>query len=116
LSLDGKQLLTACHDKLLRLFDLDNGKQRLRFEGHTEPPICVAFSPVGRRALSGGWDKTVRLWDLDKGCEVRRLAYPIQQSVAFSPDGRFVLAGGQDGTMVLWKPDTDKVVQRFAGQ
>src|SRR5262249_54044394 len=34
--------------------------------GHTEGVVCVAFSPDGKSALSGGKDWMVRLWDLAK--------------------------------------------------
>jgi uncharacterized caspase-like protein len=37
------------------------------FEGHTHQVISVAFSPDGRRFLSGSTDATVRIWDLATG-------------------------------------------------
>ncbi len=89
-----------------------------RFAGHTEPVWCVAFSPDGSRALTGGWDSTVRLWDVRSGKEVRffdcRHQDPNQviSAVAFSPDGRRGLASSVHGTVWLWDLETGKELNR----
>ena len=36
-------------------------------EGHSDSVLSVAWSPDGRRALSGADDNTVRLWDVETG-------------------------------------------------
>ena len=51
----------------------------------------VAFSPDGKRIVSGSCDNTVRLWDADSG---KPIGEPMKghtnrvYSVAFSPDGK----------------------------
>ena len=50
----------------LRLWDLSTGQELRRFEGHTQRVWCVAFSPDGRRALSGAADASLRLWALPR--------------------------------------------------
>ena len=54
--------------------------------------MCVACSPNGKHALTGGLvgDCTVRLWDLQTGKEERKLTGHGERvmGVAFSPDGR----------------------------
>lgn len=61
---DGRRLLTASDDKLVRLWDLATGKEIASFKGHTAAVICVAFSSDGQRAISGSLDNTVKLWGL----------------------------------------------------
>jgi WD40 repeat protein len=64
--------------------------------GHTNYVRSVAFSPDGRRGLSGSDDGTLRLWDLETGEEVCRFTghRDLVYGVAFAPDGRRILSGG----------------------
>jgi WD40 repeat protein len=85
--------------------------------GHTGAVTCVACSPDGRLALSGGIDRTARLWDLEKGTEVRRLEGHdhVVWCVAFSPDGKKALTGSEDRTVQLWDVATGKHLHRLEG-
>ena len=71
--------------------------------------VSVAFSPDGKRIVSGSGDKTVRVWDVDTG---KPIGQPLTghtavvSSVAFSPDGKRIVSGSGDDTVRVWDADT----------
>jgi uncharacterized protein (TIGR03067 family) len=89
---DGHQVVFSDGATLV-LWDVETGKVVRAFGGGA---MCVAFSPDGRRVLSGGTDKVLRLWDVATGKELHHFAGHLDAiwSVAFSPDGSYALSGG----------------------
>jgi WD40 repeat protein len=85
--------------------------------GHTGPVACVAFSPDGKRILTGSWDDTAKLWDAETGQEIRTFSGHTDwvTSVAFSPDGKQVLTGSYDRTAKLWDVETGQEIHTFSG-
>ena len=82
--------------------------QILEAQGPWERQRCVAISPDGKWALSGGDDRLVRLWDLSSGKELVQFEGHTRsvQCVAFSPDGKLAASGGDDQSVHLWSlPD-----------
>ncbi|KAF7967836.1 hypothetical protein HWV62_32906 [Athelia sp. TMB] len=89
------------------------------FEGHTSVVSAVAFSPDGRRVVSGSWDETVRAWDAETGALI---AAPFNghtasvYSVAFSPDGQWIASGSRDNSVCVWNAETGALIAGpFAG-
>src|SRR5262249_16857695 len=112
----------------VRLWDVQSGQQlhclQAGKESGKEFINCVAFSPDGRRALSGSsttyhreFVGSIRLWDLENGKEVRCFADRGFQlwAVVFCPDGRRPLVGGGEGLVRLWDVESGGELRRFPG-
>jgi len=84
------------------------------FTGHTDDVNSVAFSPDGKRVLSGSWNWTVRLWDVETGEELRCFTSYNIGCAAFSPDGKRVLSG-ECSRVQLWDVATGKQLHCFEG-
>ena len=122
---NGKCLLSAGGtierggDATLRIWDVETGKELKRINAANA--FCVAFSPNGKRIVSGGYldmtwdgkrlvsgdcvDRTVRIWDVESGKELRKYEghTDLVTCVAFFPDGKRIASASADGTARIWR-------------
>jgi WD40 repeat protein len=66
LALTDRLLASGGLDGSIRLLNLETGETVHRLAGHRGAVISLAFSPDGRRLVSGGRDTTALVWDLGK--------------------------------------------------
>ena len=103
---DGKQILSGGYDGIVRLWDVQTGKELRTFKGHSTRfddrfgITGIAFSSDGKYALSSAeHDSSARLWNVETGSEVRTFAgldvsgmgFLGAWGAAFSPDNKRAL-------------------------
>jgi len=104
---DGNQIACAS-ETTIELWDVLNRSQFGALKGHRQWVRAVAYSPDGRRLVSGSSDRTLKLWDTATLTEIATLAGHSEEVIAcaFSPDGRTVVSASQDQTVRVWDAET----------
>jgi RNA polymerase sigma factor (sigma-70 family) len=116
---------------VVRLWDVRTGDELHTLKGHDNGVRSVAFSPDGKRLVSGSHDSTVRVWEAASGKELLKIAAPCRKppadpkgggtdrggvfAVAFSRDGKAVASGDYDGMIYLWDAATGRRLHTLAG-
>jgi DNA-binding beta-propeller fold protein YncE/tRNA A-37 threonylcarbamoyl transferase component Bud32 len=87
------------------------------FVGHADSVCAVAFSPDGKRIVSGSWDRTLKVWDAATGKEMLALKghAGAVRGVAFSPHGERIVSGSADKTLKVWDAATGIEVRTLKG-
>jgi WD40 repeat protein/DNA-binding SARP family transcriptional activator len=89
------------------VWDLETGELRLVLEGHTDVVSALAFSPDGRRLITGSFDGTASVWDASTGEERRTLRLgELVLGVDVGPDGWTIVSGDGEGRVSVWDGET----------
>lgn len=89
ISNDGKLLLANYGNNSPVLWDLETGKQKFIFNGHTDYVRCVAFSFDGKKCASGAADGKLIIWNTETGKQEKVLeGYQYIDALAFDNNGK----------------------------
>ncbi len=128
LSPDGTKLARVTNMVEIQIVNVSNRQPLMTLYGHLNLIWGIAFSPDGKRLVSGSYDTTVRVWNLDASdtsceynstertgsavypngtnaaAEVHRIRGHFEPvtGVAFFPDGERILSASLDKTVRVW--------------
>lgn len=117
-SRDGKQLIFACKDGTVQVYDAQTYKLIIKLDVGSKAEkrygvYGVVFTPDGKRAITGDENGGVIEWDLTTGQQVGQFVGHTGSlyRIAISPDGKSLLTSAADGTVRAWDLATRE--QRF---
>ena len=99
------------------LRSLETGERLREFGSHDAEILAGAFSPDGRRILSGDSEGVIKVWDLASGDEVATLEGHTREvyTITYSPDGSRIASSGNDATIIVWDAETLEQVLLLRG-
>jgi WD40 repeat protein/tetratricopeptide (TPR) repeat protein len=94
----------------VKIWDVASAAEVMTLEGDSGV-FSTAFSPDGKRVVTGNADGTMTIWDATNGAKLMTLPGHgrIVLSAAYSPDGKHVVSASADGTIKVW--DVSKGVE-----
>jgi tricorn protease-like protein len=133
---DGKQLVSAADDKVIRVWDWQAGKTIRTIRGQVGPGdegkiYAMALSPDGRWLAVGGYlgsftgkkpkedeeAHKIRLYDFASGQLVALLNghTNVVFSLAFSPNSKLLVSGSYDFSAIIWDVASHALLHRLQG-
>lgn len=118
---DGKAVLSASHDKVVREWSIDKYEELRTLQGrvlagHHDAILGAAYSRDQKQVITASRDRTARTWDSRTGKPGMTFeeghAY-LASNALFYPDGQHLLTAAVDNSVRLWNVSTGGQVLRL---
>ena len=115
---DGERLATGGADRIIRVYQVADGRELFRIGDHFDSVMDLAWSPNGRRLASASLDKNAKVFDMETGFQtaVYQKSYEVNftgriLSVAFTSDSQRIVSCGDDEKVRLWNAADAELVR-----
>jgi WD40 repeat protein len=113
---DGKVLVSAGADQVLKVWDFERGEQIRTIGGHGKQISRLAMPANGPMVFSACGDAGLRQANIDNGAIIRNFpgAADFLHAVSISGDGSLVAAGGEEGIVRLYNAQNGTLLKTLA--
>jgi len=113
------QIVSGGADKVIRVWDVQKGKESAILRGHGKAVCSLSFSLNGKVLASGSADGRIRIWDIETG--ETKIIKGHRDGVGFvslSPCGRMVASAcgrSLDKTLIIWDVRSGRKLKNLTG-
>lgn len=107
---DGRRVIAASDDGIVKIWDTETGNIFHELEGHSDEVWSAFFDREGIRAITAGDDRTARIWNVQSGDLVHTLRGHTKtvRFAQFSDDGRRAVTASWDRTVRIWDVESGR--------
>ncbi|MGB3507647.1 MAG: WD40 repeat domain-containing protein, partial [Microcoleaceae cyanobacterium] len=105
---DNQQIISGSRDNIIKVWNLDTGKEIFTLTGHTKEITSLAITNDGNKLISASEDTTIKVWNFTTKTEIITLTEhtaPVT-SVTITPDEKELISSSDDGTVKIWDLET----------
>ena len=107
-----RQLISASHDKLVKIWDLNTLRCRHTLKGHNSRVRALAVS--GKLLFSGSNDKSIKVWNLELVSQTQSLESHSSWIRALATEKDVLTSASKDNTVKVWDLKNMKCIFTFA--
>ena len=115
---DGKFLVTAHNDGLIKIWEMNNFTCVDSLIGHTISANTAFYSHDGRYVLSASADRSVKIWDMTtKKCINSLVGHTAEVCYAeLSKDDKLVISTSFDNSLIIWDAKSGLPLKKYHSQ
>ncbi len=103
---DGNTIVTACSDRIVRVWETTSMNLNRVLSGHADEVWCATFSVDGKSLATGSKDRTVKIWSTELGTTDPPMPHTLFEKPFFSADGSRLATNirtNEQAHSILWQ-------------
>ncbi|OAB57660.1 hypothetical protein AY600_00655 [Phormidium willei BDU 130791] len=117
---NGEVFASASSDGIVKIWNLGQPQEIMRFRGQPDGISNIAFSSDNRQLAAGGDDGSIEIWDLETTRPVSVHTIPAHQErvsgLIYDLDENTLTSSSHDGTIKVWDLETGREIDTFFSQ